>query len=132
MYVQISDLLLLYYTYFGRFSCFYSPFSMKDHHWDFDFKTISFKRKLLRWMYNLYIDRWEPEGRYPYSKMFRREPEGRYHHRVCPAIAPFWFSTEHLWILIYSALLALNWRYTRYHTTLKGQRRVESFLCEFQ
>ena len=24
------------------------------------------------------------------------EPEGRYCHRLCTAIAPFWFSTEHL------------------------------------
>ena len=31
-------------------------------------------------------------------------------HRLCTAIAPFWFSTEHLWI-IDSALLALIWRY---------------------
>ena len=26
------------------------------------------------------------------------------------AIAPFWFSTEHLWSAIYNALLALNWQ----------------------
>ena len=32
--------------------------------------------------------------------MFRWEPEGRYHHRLFTAIAPFWFSTEHLWRLI--------------------------------
>ena len=28
------------------------------------------------------------------SKMFRWEPEGRYCHRLCTAIAPFWFSTD--------------------------------------
>ena len=28
------------------------------------------------------------------------ESEGRYIHRHCRAIAPFWFSIEHLWILI--------------------------------
>ena len=28
------------------------------------------------------------------------KPEGGYHHRLCTAIAPFWFSTEHLWILM--------------------------------
>ena len=32
--------------------------------------------------------------------MFRWEPEGRYCHRLCTAIAPFWFSTEHLWTVI--------------------------------
>ena len=40
------------------------------------------------------------KGRYHYSKMFRWEPEGRYCHRHCTALAPFWFATEHLWILI--------------------------------
>ena len=30
-------------------------------------------------------------------KMFHWEPEGRYWHRLCTAIAPFWFSAEHLW-----------------------------------
>ena len=44
-----------------------------------------------------YVVSWEPEGCYHYTKMFRWEPEGRYHHRLCTAIAPFWFSTEHLW-----------------------------------
>ena len=43
---------------------------------------------------------WEPEGHYHYSKLFRWELEGRYHHRHCTTIAPFWFSMEHLWILI--------------------------------
>ena len=42
---------------------------------------------------------WEPEGRYHYSKMFHWEP-GRYHHRLCTVIGSFWFSTEHLWLLI--------------------------------
>ena len=28
------------------------------------------------------------------------EPEGRYCHWLCTAIAPFWFSTEHLWAAI--------------------------------
>ena len=28
------------------------------------------------------------------------EPEGHYHHRLGSAIAPFWFSTEHLWVMI--------------------------------
>ena len=32
--------------------------------------------------------------------MFHWEPQGRYCHRHCKAIVPFWFSTEHLWILI--------------------------------
>ena len=34
------------------------------------------------------------------SKMFHREPEGRYCCTKYMAIAPFWFSMEHLWILI--------------------------------
>ena len=28
------------------------------------------------------------------------EPEGRYCHRLCTAIAPFWFSAEHRWSAI--------------------------------
>ena len=32
--------------------------------------------------------------------MFHWEPEGRYCHRLCTVIAPFWFSTEHRWIVI--------------------------------
>ena len=32
--------------------------------------------------------------------MFHWEPEGRYCHWLCTAIAPFWFSTEHLWAAI--------------------------------
>ena len=32
--------------------------------------------------------------------MFRWEPEGRYRHRIFTAVAPFWFSTAHLWMLI--------------------------------
>ena len=27
-------------------------------------------------------------------------PQGRYCHRLCTAIAPFWFSTEHLWTVL--------------------------------
>ena len=45
----------------------------------------------------LYTVSWEPEGRYCISKVFRWEPEVRYRHRLCTAIAPFWFSKEHLW-----------------------------------
>ena len=48
----------------------------------------------------LYIVRWEPEGRYSSSEMFRWEPEGRYCCTKSMAIAPFWFSTEHLWSAI--------------------------------
>ena len=33
-------------------------------------------------------------------KVFRWEPGGRYCHWLCTAIAPFWFSTEHLWAAI--------------------------------
>ena len=43
-----------------------------------------------------YIVSWEPEGRYCNSKMFRWEPEGRYCCTKSMAIAPFWFSREHL------------------------------------
>ena len=32
-----------------------------------------------------------------YSMMFRWEPEGRYRWTKSMAIAPFWFSTEHCW-----------------------------------
>ena len=40
--------------------------------------------------------------------MFHWEPEGRYRHRHCTAIAPFWFSTEHLWIVIATFLLSTD------------------------
>ena len=43
---------------------------------------------------------WEPEGRYKYSKMFHCEPEGLYHCTMSMAIAPFWFSMDHLWTMI--------------------------------
>ena len=42
----------------------------------------------------------EPEGPYCSSKMFRWEPEGRYRWTKSMAIAPFWFSTEHRWTAI--------------------------------
>ena len=51
-------------------------------------------------MGNEHIVSWEPEGRYCRSKMFPWEPEGRYCHWFCTAIAPFWFSREHLWSAI--------------------------------
>ena len=47
-----------------------------------------------------YIVSWEPEGRYCSSKMFRWDPEGRYCCIKSMAIAPFWFSMEHLWTAI--------------------------------
>ena len=49
---------------------------------------------------HVHIVSWEPEGRYCSSKMFRWEPEGRYCCTKSMAIAPFWFSTEHLWSAI--------------------------------
>ena len=58
---------------------------------------------------------WEPEGRYYYnSKMFCWEPEGRYHNRLCTAIVPFWFSIEHLWMVIAPFCRSLNWRCMNY------------------
>ena len=48
----------------------------------------------------IHVVSWEPEGRYCSSKMFRWEPEGRYCCTKSMAIAPFWFSTEHLWSAI--------------------------------
>ena len=60
-----------------------------------DFISTSF------WPYQAkYIVSWEPEGRYQYSKIFRWEPEGRYGCTMSMAAAPFWFSMEHLWIVI--------------------------------
>ena len=47
-----------------------------------------------------YFVSWEPEGHYQYSNMFRWEPEGGYCCTKPMAIAPFWFSTEHLWSVI--------------------------------
>ena len=37
---------------------------------------------------------------YQYSKMFCWEPEGHYCCTMSMAIMPFWFSMEHLWIVI--------------------------------
>ena len=51
-------------------------------------------------VYGKQIVSWEPEGRYCSSKMFRWEPEGQYCCTKSMAIAPFWFSTEHLWSAI--------------------------------
>ena len=56
------------------------------------------------------------------SRMFRSEPEGRYRHRLCTAIAPFWFSTEHLWTSL-NALLALNWWYTYMYTNIESEHQ---------
>ena len=47
--------------------------------------------------YKVYVVSWEPEGRHCSSKMFHWEPEGCYHCTKSMAIAPFWFSMEHLW-----------------------------------
>ena len=38
---------------------------------------------------------WEPKEHC--STMFHWEPEGRYCHKLCQAIAPFWFSMEYRW-----------------------------------
>ena len=51
---------------------------------------------------------WESKGHWHCSMMFLWEPEGHYCHRLCAAIVPFWFSTEHHWMVI-TPLLALNW-----------------------
>ena len=47
-----------------------------------------------------HIVSWEPERRYCSSKMFHWESEGRYCCTKSMAIAPFWFSMEHLWSAI--------------------------------
>ena len=43
---------------------------------------------------------WEPEGHYCSSNLSRWEPERRYRCTKSIAIAPFWFSMEHLWTAI--------------------------------
>ena len=43
---------------------------------------------------------WESEGHYQYSGMFCWEPEGCYCCTKSMVIVPFWFSKEHLWIVI--------------------------------
>ena len=48
----------------------------------------------------MYTVSWVPEGGYCSSKMFRWEPEGCNRHRLCTAISPFWFSTDHLGTVI--------------------------------
>ena len=60
------------------------------------------------------------------SRMFRWEAEGHYHHRRT-AIAPFWFSTGHLWTSL-NALLALNWWYTYMYTNIEEHQNISTFL----
>ena len=100
---QLVSLFILFETYFGISSF------MFEH---FPFQGLS-APSCSHCLY-MYIVSWEPEGRYHYSKMFHWEPEGRFHYskrfrwepdgRYCctksMAIAPLWFSTEHLWMLI--------------------------------
>ena len=63
---------------------------------------------VLGWKY-LNRRRWEPEGRYRCSTIFRWEPEGRYHHRLCRAnTALLAFNETSLNDI--NALLTLNWR----------------------
>ena len=64
------------------------------------FWTTNITSKELKFCNDDHIVSLEPERRYHYPKMFRWEPEGRYRHRLCTAIAPFWFSMDYLWILI--------------------------------
>ena len=52
--------------------------------------------------------RWEPEGRYQYSKIFCWRPEGRYCHRYCTVIINL-LVLNGTSLNIDSALLALNW-----------------------
>ena len=66
---------------------------------------------------------------YHYSKMFRWEPEGRYHHRLCTAIAPFWFSTEHVWLVIAPFWLS-NWRYVPIWILLNSIQKIGKFSIE--
>ena len=75
-------------------------------------------RNRLHFIQKLYIVSWEPEGRYQYSKMFRWEPEGHFCCTKSMVIVPFWFSMEHLWIVIASFWLSadgmscnLKWMY---------------------
>ena len=50
------------------------------------------------------------------------EPEGRYCHRLCTAIAAFWFSTEHLWILLAPFWLSTDDNYR----LLRGQKGINT------
>ena len=78
-----------------------------------------------------HIFSWEPEGRYCRSKLFHWEPEGRYCHWLCTAMAPFWFSTEHLWQVCNNAHLALNWRYAKSNIKKKQYLRFGWFVTCF-
>ena len=69
-------------------------------------KIEPFKGQLQSDHHEAYIVSWESEGRYCISKTFHWEPEGRYW--LCTAIAPFWFSTEHLWAAITPFWLSTN------------------------
>ena len=77
--------------------------------------------------------RWEPEGRYQYFKMFHWEPEGRYR---CTQvyISPFWFSTEHIWIVIAPFWLSTDGRSWSWMNTIMliYHKLVYNALCRDQ
>ena len=58
-----------------------------------------------------YIVCWEPEGRYcRFKDRSVENQKGAITVQQCMAIAPFWFSTEHLWSAI-TPFWLFNWRY---------------------
>ena len=83
-----------------------------DHDFYFPVTWISNIYQILTLCHYLYGFGREPEGHITIQWCFNDwQPEGHYRHRLWTVIAPFWFSTEHHWIVIsYNALLALNWR----------------------
>ena len=80
--------------------------SVKQMFWNeksavqFDIKQLKISVKKQIKLHRNNIASWEPERHYQCSKMFRWEPEGRSCCTKSMVIAPFWFSTEHLLIVI--------------------------------
>ena len=64
--------------------------------------------------------------------MFRWDSEGRYCCTKSMAIAPFWCLTEHQWIMLINALLALNWLYIKpcYYIYMHVQYAIHVHTCE--
>ena len=60
--------------------------------------------------------------------MFHWEPEGGYRNRLCTAIAPFWFSTDHLWTAVAPFWLATDNICVLILVTYETERPCHSFL----
>ena len=77
---------------------------------------------------------WEPEGHYHYSMIFRWEPEVCYSHRLCTVIVPFWFLTEHHWMItpFWLSKTTLSSMYRRHTSNISFNLNVHSIVINCQ